>query len=151
SQEARIDEREVGAAREERRLVARPALRRPSRRGAGESGRQDQRGELAHGGPRRCGSRGLLCASLRRASETGDMSGAPEAIVAGHVCLDLTPRFPDAGPFDFAARVRPGALVEVGELAFTAGGAVANTGLALARLGVETGLVARVGDDPLAA
>lgn len=65
-------------------------------------------------------------------------------VVAGHVCLDLTP--------DFAAQAAmpgPGQLVEVGQLAFSAGGAVANVGGALGRLGVPVRMIARVGQDAL--
>ena len=71
------------------------------------------------------------------------MSGAAPVVVAGHVCLDVTPVLP-AGALGAA---RPGALVEVGGAAFSAGGAVGNTGVALARLGVPVRLVAKVGAD----
>src|SRR5690606_27972096 len=41
----------------------------------------------------------------------------------------------------------PGRLTRIGPATFATGGAVANTGLALHRLGVTTALVGRVGDD----
>jgi sugar/nucleoside kinase (ribokinase family) len=66
-------------------------------------------------------------------------------IVAGHVCVDLTPAL-DAPP-----GIEPGRLVQVGPLAMSAGGCVGNTGAALAALGVTTRLVAEVGDDRLGA
>ncbi len=64
-----------------------------------------------------------------------------EIVVAGHVCLDLIP-FLD-GP----ASIEPGRLIRVGEVALSTGGAVANTGVALHRLGVPVRLMGKVGDD----
>ncbi len=64
--------------------------------------------------------------------------------VAGHVCLDITPRLGSA------ASVTPGQLIEVGALTMTAGGSVANTGGALAALGSRVLPIATVGDDPVA-
>lgn len=66
-------------------------------------------------------------------------------VVAGHLCLDLTPRLTSAAP------LTPGALVEAGPIAFSAGGAVANVGLALARLGFAPSLLGLVGDDQFGA
>lgn len=65
------------------------------------------------------------------------------AVVAGHICMDLTPAL--AG----APCVEPGTLTEVGALALDPGGSVANTGLALAQLGVPVRLAADAGDDEL--
>ena len=65
-------------------------------------------------------------------------------VVAGHICLDLIPRFEST---DGTAALRPGELVNVGEAILATGGPVSNTGLALHRLGVPTRLVAKVGDD----
>lgn len=64
-------------------------------------------------------------------------------IVAGHVCLDLTPAL------DSPPSIEPGRLIGVGPLAISPGGCVSNTGLALAALGVPTQLVADVGSDEL--
>ena len=64
-------------------------------------------------------------------------------IVAGHVCLDLTPAL------DSPPSIEPGRLIGVGPLAISPGGCVSNTGLALAALGVPTQLVADVGCDEL--
>lgn len=70
----------------------------------------------------------------------------PEAIVAGHICLDIIPSLPrQATGFHF----QPGAVLEVGPAAISAGGAVSNTGIALHRLGVAVRLLGKVGDDPL--
>ena len=64
-------------------------------------------------------------------------------IVAGHVCLDLTPAF------GVPPSIAPGRLVAAGPLALAPGGCVGNTGLALASLGVPTQLVADAGSDEL--
>ncbi len=67
----------------------------------------------------------------------------PGVVVAGHVCLDVIPTFPCTGRLD----LRPGRLVEVGPVTFSAGGVVSNTGLALHRLGIATRLNGKVGPD----
>jgi len=70
----------------------------------------------------------------------------PRVVVAGHVCLDIIPAI--EGPRD-----RPiplfdgGALTRVGPATFATGGAVANTGLALHRLGVPVDLAGKIGQD----
>ncbi|WP_164478140.1 PfkB family carbohydrate kinase [Microbacterium sp. ABRD28] len=63
--------------------------------------------------------------------------------VAGHVCVDLAPRIGDT------ADILPGALVDVGPLAVSLGGCVANTARALAGLGTPVVAYAAVGDDAL--
>lgn len=65
--------------------------------------------------------------------------------VAGHLCLDIAPRLTSE------AALRPGRLVEVGALAISLGGCVANTGGALADLGADVTPFAFVGDDDLGA
>jgi sugar/nucleoside kinase (ribokinase family) len=70
-----------------------------------------------------------------------------EVVVAGHVCLDIIPRFTvDAGR-ELEAYLSPGRLSEVGPAALSTGGAVSNTGLSLHRLGVDTRLMGKIGDD----
>lgn len=64
-------------------------------------------------------------------------------LVAGHLCLDITPRLGKD------ASLEPGRLVEVGPLAFSLGGSVANTGGALLDLGAAVTPFARIGDDEL--
>ncbi len=71
--------------------------------------------------------------------------GTPEAIVAGHICLDVIPQITHR-----IESLSPGQLIEVGPARFATGGAVANTGLALHRLGVKTALIGKLGDDPFA-
>ncbi len=65
--------------------------------------------------------------------------------VAGHLCLDITPRLVSAPVLD------PGGLVAVGPLSIELGGCVANTGGALADLGADVTPFASVGNDELGA
>ncbi len=64
-----------------------------------------------------------------------------DAIVAGHLCLDIIPTILGRGP------VVAGRMVEAGPAALATGGAVSNTGLALHRLGLEVALAGKIGDD----
>jgi sugar/nucleoside kinase (ribokinase family) len=64
-------------------------------------------------------------------------------LVAGHLCLDLTPALASG------AQIVPGQLIEIGELALSLGGCVANTGRTLATLGVPVRLAGAIADDEL--
>jgi sugar/nucleoside kinase (ribokinase family) len=66
-----------------------------------------------------------------------------EAIVAGHICLDIIPTFPAHAQNWY----QPGTLLKMGPAVVATGGAVSNTGIALHRLGVATRLMGKVGDD----
>lgn len=66
----------------------------------------------------------------------------PEAVVAGHICLDVIPLLVGG-----AVQFTPGHTIEAGPAVFATGGAVSNTGLALHKLGVSTRLMGKVGDD----
>ena len=68
----------------------------------------------------------------------------PEVIVAGHLCADLLPSFPPDGKSP-----QPGQTAEIGPAGLWPGGAVANVGGALQRLGIVAELVGLVGDDAL--
>jgi sugar/nucleoside kinase (ribokinase family) len=70
-----------------------------------------------------------------------------DAVVAGHVCLDVIPRFRDTGAQAMGEIMAPGKLVNVEEATLSTGGPVSNTGLALLKLGVRTVLMGKVGDD----
>lgn len=65
-------------------------------------------------------------------------------VVAGHICLDVTPVFP---PESGLESIRPGGVTNVGCAQINTGGAVANTGLALRFFGVDARLVGKVGAD----
>ncbi|MGQ9908999.1 MAG: carbohydrate kinase family protein [Candidatus Flexifilum sp.] len=67
-----------------------------------------------------------------------------DVIVSGHLCLDLIPRMSHV-PIDELAT--PGRLFEVGQLDYSTGGSVSNTGLALDRLGAHVGMMASINED----
>lgn len=71
-----------------------------------------------------------------------------EAVVAGHICVDLIPEI-KAGGLRVGDVLTPGKLVDVGPMTSATGGAVANTGGAMLRLGVRTALAGKVGADTL--
>jgi sugar/nucleoside kinase (ribokinase family) len=70
-----------------------------------------------------------------------------EAIVAGHICLDIIPDFQTKAGETMSDYVAPGRLTEVGEARLSTGGAVPNTGLNLHRLGISTHLMGKIGVD----
>ena len=73
-----------------------------------------------------------------------------DAIVAGYLCVDLTPGFaPSRQPVPLGQLLQPGRLVQVEGLSMAPGGAVANTGLAMRRFGQRVALAGMVGHDPL--
>ena len=63
--------------------------------------------------------------------------------MAGHLCLDIIPAFRTG-----EVRLEPGRLLDVGAATLSCGGGVANVGQALLKLGVDTKLVGKIGDDP---
>jgi len=69
-----------------------------------------------------------------------------DAIVAGHICIDVIPSFPDTGA-GVEEIFAPGKLTNVGPLVAATGGTVSNTGTALIRLGIRTRLMGKVGTD----
>lgn len=73
-----------------------------------------------------------------------------DALVCGHICLDITPTITEHEPVPIEQFFHPGSLVLVDGIEITPGGAVTNTGLALSRLGFETALIGRSGDDSFA-
>lgn len=67
--------------------------------------------------------------------------------MAGHICLDITPVFPNAGAKHLEDVLSPGKLVEVKEADVHTGGCVANTGLAMKILGADVTLMGKIGRD----
>ena len=67
-----------------------------------------------------------------------------DAVVAGHIALDI---LPDMSALRAEQVIGAGKVYEIGRIAYSTGGAVSNTGLALHRLGVAVSLQAVVGDD----
>jgi len=70
-----------------------------------------------------------------------------KTMVAGHVCLDVTPVFPQGRVKGIGELLAPGKLINVGEAAVSTGGAVANTGLAMKILGADVRLAGKIGSD----
>lgn len=86
-----------------------------------------------------------------------------KAIVAGHICLDITPVFPMdmymkecqtdieetcSQTMNIADILQPGKLIQMDAADVHTGGAVANTGLAMKLLGAEVSLMGKIGRDP---
>lgn len=70
-----------------------------------------------------------------------------KVITAGHICLDITPVFPDVKADALDQILSPGKLVQMGEADVHTGGAVANTGLAMKILGADVTLLGKIGKD----
>src|SRR5664279_5437160 len=71
------------------------------------------------------------------------MSEPREIVLAGHICIDIATDLRDF------ARIRPGALVEVGRAGWSLGGTIANTGGTLRELGVPIRIAGTISDDEL--
>jgi sugar/nucleoside kinase (ribokinase family) len=74
-----------------------------------------------------------------------------EIVVAGHLCLDISPAFDDRQPSRVEELFRPGRLINIAGAVISSGGPVSNTGFALARLGLRVLPVANIGDDEFGA
>jgi len=69
-----------------------------------------------------------------------------EAVVAGHICLDVIPRIEERRQ-SLEQYLVPGKLNAVGPALSQPGGTVPNTGLALHLLGIRTKLIGKIGRD----
>ena len=58
-------------------------------------------------------------------------------VSAGHICLDITPKFQNSPVETLTDLLRPGSLLEMGSADVHIGGSVANTGLGLKVLGAD--------------
>ena len=74
-----------------------------------------------------------------------------KAIAAGHICIDITPLFPDKKVSDVNKILSPGKLIRMEGVDIHTGGSVANTGLAMKILGADVSLMGKIGDDELGA
>lgn len=70
-----------------------------------------------------------------------------KVMVAGHICLDITPTFRSRHVAPLSDILTPGKLIQTEKADIHTGGAVSNTGLALSFFGVDTTLAAKVGND----
>ena len=71
-----------------------------------------------------------------------------KVIAAGHICLDITPVFPEKNAASLGDILSPGKLVNVGQADVHTGGSVANTGLAMKFFGADVSLMGKIGNDP---
>ncbi|MCR5596092.1 MAG: carbohydrate kinase family protein [Lachnospiraceae bacterium] len=72
-----------------------------------------------------------------------------KAVVAGHICLDITPAIPEQSSSKIQDILSPGRLINVGNADIHTGGSVANTGLAMKILGADVTLAGKIGQDAL--
>ncbi len=70
-----------------------------------------------------------------------------KVIVAGHICIDITPEIKGRPAAEIQDFLSPGKLVNVGAADIHTGGVVANTGLAMKYLGADVSLLGKIGDD----
>lgn len=75
------------------------------------------------------------------------MNEQKKIMVAGHICLDITPSFNNNYTGRMEDVLCPGKLVNVDQAVLSTGGAVANTGLAMGKIGVDVLLNGKIGDD----
>ena len=75
------------------------------------------------------------------------MKQKKKIIVCGHICLDITPVFGKQRCESLSELLSPGKLVHMQGADVHVGGCVANTGLAIKRLGGEVSLMGKVGND----
>lgn len=69
-------------------------------------------------------------------------------ISAGHICIDITPVFPTGRDYgQLGELLVPGKLIHMDAADVHTGGSVANTGLALKKLGNEVELMGKIGSD----
>ena len=70
-----------------------------------------------------------------------------KVVVAGHICLDITPVFPEQKVRKPEELLAPGKLIHMNGADVHTGGAVANTGLAMKLLGADVTLMGKIGND----
>ncbi|MDO4475549.1 MAG: carbohydrate kinase family protein [Lachnospiraceae bacterium] len=70
-----------------------------------------------------------------------------KVIAAGHICIDITPVFPDTKAEELSQVLQPGKLIQMGRAEVSTGGSVANTGLAMKLLGADVTLMGKIGSD----
>ncbi len=70
-----------------------------------------------------------------------------KVIAAGHICLDVTPVFPDKKVGQLGDLLQPGKLIHMEGANVSTGGSVANTGLGMKILGADVSLMGKIGDD----
>ena len=66
-----------------------------------------------------------------------------DIVVAGHICLDIIPNWGGGS----IKTIIPGHVLEMSGVKLSTGGAVANTGISLKKLGIRTTLLGKIGSD----
>lgn len=72
-----------------------------------------------------------------------------KVVAAGHICLDITPVFPDVNSVRFMEVFTPGKLINMKGIDIHVGGSSANTGLAFKKLGADVRILGKAGKDML--
>lgn len=73
-----------------------------------------------------------------------------DAVIAGYFCLDMVPVFQkNQKEISTSGILKPGSLIEIDGLGFSAGGVVANTGAAMKKFGRKVYLNGLIGEDLL--
>ena len=70
-----------------------------------------------------------------------------KVISAGHICIDITPVFPDKKITNIGDVLKPGKLIQMGKAEVSTGGSVSNTGLGMKLLGADVTLMGKIGCD----
>lgn len=70
-----------------------------------------------------------------------------KVIVAGHICIDITPVFQGKSVTNVSDILKPGKLIQMGKAEISTGGVVANTGLGMKILGADVTLMGKIGND----
>jgi len=71
-----------------------------------------------------------------------------EIVSAGHTCLDIIPAFTlEEDANSITEVVIPGKMIDMGKCVVVGGGPVTNAGVSIRRLGVNTELIGKIGDD----
>ena len=70
-----------------------------------------------------------------------------QVVVAGHICLDITPNLSNIEKKGINEVLSPGKLIHISGAEISLGGAVSNTGLAFPILGVNAKLMGKIGND----
>ncbi len=72
---------------------------------------------------------------------------ALDAVVAGILCLDITPKFNTAKCDNIGKILVPAKTLFMGEAEIHAGGCVTNTGIAMQKMGANVALMSKLGED----
>jgi sugar/nucleoside kinase (ribokinase family) len=77
------------------------------------------------------------------------MNNKYDIVAAGHICIDISPKFQMSNSSNIQDIFVPGRLINMNGVDFSPGGPVANTGFAISKLGLIVLPMAAIGDDAL--